>query len=161
MSGPITVPRFGGEGAQLRAVGQNGASASKRASRRHENSRSISHDWRVMSEGCEGQPLTQADNVFEAGFLRSRRECDRALKHVRTVGRAIMSALHVAQRDRHALGVVQVCDNDFGPLRLQPNAAGIFLGHQRAHGIARIKQFGNNDTACLPGRAGHQSAAWS
>src|SRR5258708_31552579 len=101
------------------------------------------------------QPLGHADDLFEAGFLRSNCKSDRSLNHVRIEWRTIIGALDVPQGVEDALSIAHVGDNDLGPLRLQPRAAAILPVHHRADGIAGLQQFGNNDAACLPGRAGH------
>jgi len=100
------------------------------------------------------QPLGQADNVFEARFLRSDRECNRALNHVRFVRRTKIGALDVPQRVGDALDIAYVGDRNLGPLRLQPRAAAIFPVHQGADAIAGLQSFGSHDVAGLSGRAG-------
>ncbi len=102
------------------------------------------------------QPLGEAHDVFEPGFLGGDGERDRALNRVGIERRTIVGALDVLQRVGDALDITHVGDSDLSALRLQPPAAAIFSMHHSAHGIAGLQQFSNDGAACLPGRAGHE-----
>ncbi len=102
------------------------------------------------------QPLGEANNVFEPGFLGGDGKGDRALNHVGLERRTIVGALNVCQRVGDALDITHVGDRDLSPLRLQPRTAAIFSMHHGAHGITGLQQFSNDHTAGLPGRAGHE-----
>ena len=82
------------------------------------------------------QPLAEADDVFEPGFLGRDHEGDRSLNHVGLERRAKIGALHVMQCVSNTLDIAKVCDGDLGPLCLQLRAAAIFPVHQGADWIA-------------------------
>jgi hypothetical protein len=100
------------------------------------------------------QPLGQAYDVLEAGFLRSNCKSNSPLNHIRIVCRTIVGALDVLQRVSDALNIAHVGDLDLGPRGLQPDAAAILSRHQGADRIAGLQQLGNDDAARPPTRAG-------
>src|SRR5579864_1718422 len=104
------------------------------------------------------QPLGQADNMFEAGFLSGHRKGDRALDHVRIERWTKIGTLDVLQRLSHALDIAHVGDGELGPLRLQPCTPVIFPAHQGADGIATFQQLANDDATCLSGCASHDNS---
>jgi len=97
------------------------------------------------------QPLCQADDLFEAGFLRSNctsnrptESCtDRVADNNRRAGRP--SACRRCAQHRSCRR-----QRSSTPLRLQPRAAAVLPAHHRADGIAGLQQFGNNDDAVFP-----------
>ena len=81
------------------------------------------------------QPLGQADDVFEPGFLRCDRKGDRALNRVRIERRTKIGTLDVLQRAGHSLDIAHIGDRNLGPQRPQSSAAAIFPVHQGADRI--------------------------
>src|SRR5215472_17156478 len=55
----------------------------------------------------------------------------------------------------YIIGTLPIGEHYLGSLRSQPRGAAIFPVHHGADGIAGLQQFGNDDAAGLPGRAGY------
>jgi hypothetical protein len=92
---------------------------------------------RGMRGAC--QPLRQADDVFEPGFLGGDREGGRALNHVWIDGRAIIRALDAIECIRNALDIAHLGDRDLDPLHFQSRATAVFPAHDGADRIACVQ----------------------
>jgi len=82
--------------------------------------------------GCERgmyrarQPLAQAYDCFQLGFLRGNREGRSALDHGGVVEGEVVGAPGSAHSGQQLIEVEHVGDHCFGPLAFQSRTAGVF-----------------------------------